>query len=60
MKESLSSQWTEPGTYITPFRFRHVDWRQDGHSSRLLLVFFDAKVYRAAVSDRYPDLPDHD
>jgi putative ABC transport system permease protein len=60
MSESLADSWTAPGTHVVPFRFRHMDWSQGGHSARVLLVLLDARAYRDAVAERYPSLPDRE
>jgi putative ABC transport system permease protein len=47
-----------PDVRVVPMRFRHLDWRQDGHSARLLVVALDAAAYVAANEHRDPRLPD--
>jgi putative ABC transport system permease protein len=58
MKTSLGDSLFGSNVYVTPFRFRHVDWRQNGGSARILAVLLDTSTYCKAVCDRYPNLPD--
>jgi putative ABC transport system permease protein len=49
-----------PELRVVPMRFRHLDWRQDGRSARILMVALDAGGYVAANEDRDPRPPDLD
>lgn len=60
MSDELGIQWRQhiAGLHVVPMRFRYVDWQQNGHSARLLLVLLDASAYRSMIDERFANLPD--
>lgn len=62
MSEAVSGDIRKlcPQAQVVPLRFRYLDWRQERHADRILLVLIDASAYCAANEYRSKPLPDLD